>query len=201
MHTDMTKVAVPTTGTYAKRANILRTMIEAEITRVFGLVAFEARGEEEEKPCYVWKLPPEVSVSINRYLDADPHVRISRNDPVRKPPGDTDWKTETMDRDYETKAYDVRAIVARAKAFVDHNRKKVDEHYANEEACAKELDGAGEVPKGMTLERDPKTGRYRFWMHTDVPGLTAEEARAALNAARDFRGACPKGRKEESDAE
>lgn len=189
----VTKLAVPTTGTYAKRAESLRSVLHMELERALGPCTFESYGSREE-PNFVWKLPYQVSVGIRRYRDADPNVHIRREDPVRQPPGDTDWKHVTKERDCDDQRYDIASIVALVEQFVDYNRRKRQEHEANELARARELEGLGEIPKGMMLVRDPKTGLYEFGMDTNVKGLTAEEARVTLYAARDFRTACPKGK-------
>ena len=187
-------IVVPMTGTYVKRAEALRAALEAEISRQFGPGVGFARRGSPEKPYFQWSLPEKVILSIDRHLDADPHVGVRRDDPVRQPPHDTNWKYETRNRDHDTKAYDVAGIVALAKQFVVHNRNARENHEANEAAFAKELGGIGEIPKGMSLVRDPDTGLYAFWMQTDIKRLSAKEAAATLRAARDFRAACSNGR-------
>lgn len=195
---DMTKVEVPRTGTYYTRASVLAVILGKEIQREFGARIDCAIGGTASKPYYAWKLPESVTISISRYLDADPRVAIRRNDPVKEPPNDSDWKHDTRGRDYETKAYDVAAIIGIGREFVFYNRSVRETHEANEAVRARELDGIGEIPHGMKLTRDPKTGLYDFWMYTDVKRLTAEEAKTALNAARSFRAACPEGGPEEA---
>lgn len=145
---DMTKVAVPATGTYARRAEVLRAALEAEIVSVFGdKVPFERTGTKE-KPHFRWELPERVTVSVDRYRGADPNVGVRRSDPIKDPPDDVDWKYESRDRSYDTKAYDVASIMALAKKCVDYNRRKREEHEANEASMKRELDGIGMIPEG-----------------------------------------------------
>jgi hypothetical protein len=192
----MTKLSVnvPTTGTYAKRAEVLRAALDQELREAFGseAVKSESRISHRKEPIFFWELPDKVSVEIDRYIQADPHVGVSRRDPVDESHG-TDWKRETVDRDWKSKAYDVAVIVALARKFVEFNRWKRTQHEANERARADELGGLP-VPPSVTVTRDPKTGLYGVWMHTDVKGLTADQARLAIAAAATFKAACPKGK-------
>jgi len=179
-------VSIKATGTYQSRAAVLAKALGKALNDAFGgEFRCEVRGTD---PAYWWDLPNDVQVKIDKSRGADPKIWVFREDPINKPPNNTDWKNEWFDRDYDDKLYHVGRIAVYAKEQVERNRKKLEEHNANREAF--DLDMAGTlIPTNVSIERNPKTGFYELQMTATIKELSGEEVKFVVARCQDFQKA------------
>jgi hypothetical protein len=195
------KTEIKTTGTYAERSAALAKALECALNVTLGInVLYEKRGNDPKSPYYHWDLRDNVAVAISKSGSADPRVWVYRSDPVRQPPGETDWKNEPFERNYDDKLYHVGKIALYVREQMEYNRKKLAEHKANQEVVWRDLTGVI-VPNGVSIERNPKTGFYELFMRVQIKELGGEEIKFAVAACRDFKKAVePFEKKETPDA-
>lgn len=183
------KFFVKTTGTYAERARHLAPLLEQALNEVLGAnYLYEKRGDDPAKPTYWWDLKDKVSVHITRSFRADPRIWVYREDPIKEPPGETDWKHEYFERDAKSDGgcYDLCEIALYVKAQLEYNRKKLAEHQENQKALGEELAGVT-VPSGMSVKRDLKTGHYEVCMEVSLKEINASETKTVIEAFRQLK--------------
>ena len=179
-----TTASVKTTGTYQSRAAELVKALGKALNEAFGTeFRCEARGTD---PGYWWDLPNDVQVKIDKSRGADPKIWVFREDPINKPPNNTDWKNEWFERDYDDKLYHVGRIAAYAKEQVEYNRKKIEEHNANAKKFNEDMQGTL-IPTDVSIERDPKTGLYELRMTAQIKELSGQEVKFVVARCRDFK--------------
>lgn len=191
--------SIKTTGTYQSRAAELVKAMGKALSEVFGAeLRCEARGTD---PAYWWDLPHDVQVKIDKSRGADPKIWVFREDPINKPPNNTDWKNEWFDRDFDDKLYHVGRIALYAKEQVEYNRKKLEEHNSNVKKFNEDMQGTL-IPTDVSIERDPKTGFYELHMTAKIKELSGEEVKFVVAKCRDFKEAVKpfEMKKEDPDA-
>ena len=180
------RVLIKRTGTYQSRAAELVKEMGKALCKVFGTeLRCEARGTE---PAYWWDLPNDVQVKIDKSRGADPRVWVFRDDPILKPPHNTDWKNEWFEREYEDDRYHVGRIALYAKEQVEYNRKKLEEHNANRKAFERDMTGTL-IPTDVSIERNPKTGFYELHMTGKIKELSGEEVKFDVARCSEFKKA------------
>ena len=179
-------VSIKTTGTYRSRAVVLVKAMGKALNEMFDAeIRCQSRGED---PAYWWDLPNDVQLKIDKTRGADPRIWVFREDPILKPPHNSDWKNEWFERDYDDKLYHVGRIAAYAKEQVEYNRKKLEEHNANREAFDRDMTGTL-IPTDVSIERNPKTGFYELHMTATIKELSGEEVKFVVAKCRDFKQA------------
>jgi len=179
-------VSIKTTGTYQSRAAELARALGKALCDVFGTeLRCEARGTD---PAYWWDLSNDVQVKIDKSRGADPKIWVFREDPINKPPNNTDWKNEWFDRDYDDKLYHVGRVALYAKEQVESNRKKLEEHNANVEKFNEDMQGTL-IPTGVSIERNPKTGLYELHMTAKIKELSGQEVKFVAARCDEFKKA------------
>jgi len=183
---DPKAVEIKKTGTYKSRAAALVNALDEALCEVLGAeLCYEARGTD---PAYWWNLPNDVQVKIDKSRGADPKIWVFREDPINKPPNNTDWKNEWFERDYDDKLYHVGRIALYAKEQVEYNRKKLAEHNANVQKFNEDMQGTL-IPTDVSIERNPKTGFYELRMTAQIKELSGEEVKFVVAKCQDFQKA------------
>lgn len=178
----MATLVIPKTGAYKSRAVALRGVLGPLLRTAFGEISVVDRGKPE-KPYIVWQLPEHVTVTIDRSLSADPEINVNRSDPIAQ--GNTmerDWKHESFKR-YGDEDYDFNRIVDYAREQVTYNKRLWEEVVGNDAAMKEEIPEECKVP-GVTIERNPRGGRYQIEMSISLTGLTKVETALVLGTLK-----------------